>query len=52
MSICLFEFVHNVHPGSGKTLFILMSIALYNAGTMTILILPLVAMHKKYKFRA
>lgn len=38
--------------GSGKTLPIFMSISLYDNGTTTILILPLVAMHEEYKSRA
>jgi replicative superfamily II helicase len=38
--------------GSGKTLPIFMSICFYDGGTSTILILPLVAMHEEYKFRA
>ncbi len=38
--------------GSGKTLPIFMSAALYDGGATTVLILPLAAMHDKYKCRA
>lgn len=38
--------------GSGKTLPIFMSAALYDSGTTTVLILPLAAMHEEYKCRA
>ena len=38
--------------GSGKTLPIFMSAALYDGGATTILILPLAAMHDEYKSRA
>ena len=38
--------------GSGKTLPLFLSIALYDKGTCTVLILPLLAMHDEYKVRA
>jgi superfamily II DNA helicase RecQ len=38
--------------GSGKTLPLHLSIALYDGGQSTILILPLLAMHDEYRYRA
>jgi hypothetical protein len=53
---CLLRFIRFVGScptqGSGKTLPIFMSAALYDGGATTVLILPLAAMHDEYKCRA
>jgi hypothetical protein len=50
--LCAHPFNNHSLQGSGKTLPIFMSIGMYDGGATTMLILPLVAMHDEYWFRA